>query len=838
MSASASSMNVISTYATKISEYLPETLKDAAGLSRQISEDVKHITWLSVERVLWPQEVVHLFLVIGYSDGLQVWDLQDPTTLREVLSKQDKSVLLVRMLPTPLASSNTLEGPEPLGIASAPMIAHVHRGAPSLIRLFSMRAHDDVHLLRLTEPARLIQASRRFFAVGLARQVDLYDALDFHHLFNVPRHASSCLYPTFALGHRWLAYNLPPQQPAAAFNMGTVLTGGVGRVPSMVREGLQYLGQVGQRTLDHVLMPPTHDGGADQGPQGATQPAQHCGVVAVRDAASRALIAQFADHAEPIELMAWDPSGLQLVTCAALGHRVLVHRALLGAEHTLLMHDDSVEGGGLALGGVVFQHLYTLSRGYTPAVISDITVSDDGQQVAVSSAKGTTHVFRLPPLHSAALGHHLTETGAVRLAPAVVPRAGAPLGAAGALLPPELGIGFNFDGGPMAPPKPVNLCAATRVKLGSLLLQEGLTPQCGFLSASQASGGAPAAASAAAVGRSSSSTTGGGASSMAARSGACPRMYVATRAGTLALYSLVPGSPREGNAHAGAGHVGGSAAAAAAPGGGGSEGCAADTGELRAVLTKEVRVCRPFKHFVECRPSPHDLGICAPLSPAHTVAPSSPKLPSPRDTPPLCPSSPMSGTRAASPKPVSGASNPVLGRSTAEDASSAGVNGNATPAMEFSKWSSQIETATHVPMEVALWLSPQLSFYSYPASVRSCELNRALRAGEAVPDCKRIAVSRPERLGDRIHYFGAPAPSEERLSELFGGALGAAVDDAPQPTAPVATSRRRELAVAPAWGSIGDPHALASGACGGSLEQADGIGPGLAEDLEEDWLRA
>ena len=31
---------------------------------------------------------------------------------------------------------------------------------------------------------------------------------------------------------------------------------------------------------------------------------------------------------EPIEMMVWDPSGLQLITCAALGYRVLVHRAI------------------------------------------------------------------------------------------------------------------------------------------------------------------------------------------------------------------------------------------------------------------------------------------------------------------------------------------------------------------------------------------------------------------------------------------------------------------------------------------------------------------------------
>ena len=34
------------------------------------------------------------------------------------------------------------------------------------------------------------------------------------------------------------------------------------------------------------------------------------------------------EHSEAIEAMTWDPSGLQLVTCGALGHKILVHRAM------------------------------------------------------------------------------------------------------------------------------------------------------------------------------------------------------------------------------------------------------------------------------------------------------------------------------------------------------------------------------------------------------------------------------------------------------------------------------------------------------------------------------
>lgn len=47
--------------------------------------------------------------------------------------------------------------------------------------------------------------------------------------------------------------------------------------------------------------------------------------------------------------MAWDPSGLQLVTGAGLGHRFLVHRALLGSEQSLMLHDPEDRARGAAV---------------------------------------------------------------------------------------------------------------------------------------------------------------------------------------------------------------------------------------------------------------------------------------------------------------------------------------------------------------------------------------------------------------------------------------------------------------------------------------------------------
>jgi hypothetical protein len=40
-------------------------------------------------------------------------------------------------------------------------------------------------------------------------------------------------------------------------------------------------------------------------------------------------------------------------------------------------------------------HLFKLSRGVTPAVITGVAFSEGSQWLAASSARGTTHLFRL-----------------------------------------------------------------------------------------------------------------------------------------------------------------------------------------------------------------------------------------------------------------------------------------------------------------------------------------------------------------------------------------------------------------------------------------------------------
>lgn len=247
-----------------------------------------------------------------------------------------------------------------------------------------------------------------------------------------------------------------------------------------------------------------------------------------------------------------------------------------------------------------------------------------------------------------------------------------------------------------------------------------------------------------------------------------PRLYVATRDGNVALYSLSPGAPHSEQAD-----------------------------EWLAMLAGEVRACRPLRHFTERR-----------LSYADGLREASP----PR-------------SRASSPRPQ--ASSP-LRRSASPRARSPDRSDRAE------RWLSQVETATHMPVDVPLWMCPQLSFCLHPQTEGTSDvINARLRRGEALLG-SAVSISRPAHPSVRYDSM----QDEEQLSRLIGGAMGgqtvarASVSASSRNFPPAdAQVSGRTVTLAPAWGAIGND------AVGSSLEQVDGVGMGL-EHVQEDWVKA
>ena len=113
--------------------------------------------------------------------------------------------------PPQLSSGVTKDAPSPL-------IAFVRRSDPNKISIFSLRRGKTVFVLRSLKPCLALGATKRCVAVGVHGTVDFYDARNLNVMFSVATHAptgadmlrvTSSRMTNFALGDRWIAYNLP-----------------------------------------------------------------------------------------------------------------------------------------------------------------------------------------------------------------------------------------------------------------------------------------------------------------------------------------------------------------------------------------------------------------------------------------------------------------------------------------------------------------------------------------------------------------------------------------------------------------------------------------------------
>lgn len=95
------------------------------------------------------------------------------------------------------------------------------------------------------------------------------------------------------------------------------------------------------------------------------------------------IVAHFPAHAgQPLSAMSFDPSGSLLLTADVLGHNFHVFHVL---PHPICPSLSAIH------------HLYTLHRGDTTATVHGLAFSFDSRWVAVSTVRGTVHVFPITP---------------------------------------------------------------------------------------------------------------------------------------------------------------------------------------------------------------------------------------------------------------------------------------------------------------------------------------------------------------------------------------------------------------------------------------------------------
>ncbi|PWA85203.1 Breast carcinoma amplified sequence 3 [Artemisia annua] len=432
-----------------IPRFISSYIKSVSGsFSASDSSDKDQVLWSSFDRLELSPSIVKNVLLLGYSNGFQVLDVDDGSNFSELVSTRDDPVTFLQIQPTPEETEGhegfKLSHPLLLVVASEETrlsgpSSHSERDesqmensmySPRAVRFYSLRAHSYVHVLRFRSTVYMVRCSPRIVAVGLGSQIYCFDALTLENKFSVLTYPISQLggqglsgvnigYGPMAVGPRWLAYasnnpllsntgrlspqNLTPSpgvSPSTSPSSGTLMARYAMESSKQLASGLINLGDMSYRTLSkycHELLP---DGSSSPTSLNSSRKSgrtvahstdnANAGMVVIKDFVSRAIISQFRAHTSPISALCFDPSGTLLVTASVHGNNINIFR--------ILPNSSQNESGSQSFNwNSAHVHLYKLHRGMTSAVIQDICFSQYSQWISVVSSRGTCHIFLLSP---------------------------------------------------------------------------------------------------------------------------------------------------------------------------------------------------------------------------------------------------------------------------------------------------------------------------------------------------------------------------------------------------------------------------------------------------------
>lgn len=339
-----------------------------------------------------------LLLVLGYAVGVQVWLIAATGEATEILSWRQGVVRILRILPNPKTDDEHVDEFE----AKRPMVAVCSEPDSTLpgpkfcdVNFISLKTGESIHSVGFKHSVCDVLANRRSVVITLLEKIAVFDARTLQNNITITTcYASPGPNPNpIALGTRWLAYSEKKLIPARRSSGGCEgegvqsYTATVLYAAKSLGKGLRGLGETVASSLTGNSVSPMaiNNAGND-----VTQP----GVVTILDLQiakdekelddtnADAVIAHFTAHSDAIVAMTFDLTGALLMTADKRGHDFHIFRI-------------QPHPGGSTLAAV--HHLYILHRGDTTAKVQDMVFSSDTRWAAISTVRGTTHVFPVAP---------------------------------------------------------------------------------------------------------------------------------------------------------------------------------------------------------------------------------------------------------------------------------------------------------------------------------------------------------------------------------------------------------------------------------------------------------
>ncbi|RWW05018.1 hypothetical protein GW17_00031730 [Ensete ventricosum] len=363
----------------------------AASIAAPAEDEKDQVLWAGFDKLeLGPSSFKHV-LLLGYSNGFQVFDVEDVSSVCELVSKHDGPATFLQMQPMPFKSESIegLRASHPLLLVVAGdetngtgVVQGGHLSAsmrenkseprvensiliPTAVWFYSLKSQSYVHVLKFKSAVYMVRSSPRIVAVLFATQILCFDAVTLKQKFSVltyPLQGAPGVnigYGPMAVGSRWLAYasdnplvpnsgHLSPQNltpspgvsPSTSPSSGNLVARYAMESSKTLAAGFRNLGDMGYKTWSKYCQEIIPDGCNSPLPSnlsrrsGRHPPTSHpsesdnAGMVVVTDFTSTDVISQFRAHTSSISALCFDPSGTLLVTASVHGHKINIFRIM------------------------------------------------------------------------------------------------------------------------------------------------------------------------------------------------------------------------------------------------------------------------------------------------------------------------------------------------------------------------------------------------------------------------------------------------------------------------------------------------------------------------------
>ncbi|KAJ6251457.1 breast carcinoma-amplified sequence 3 [Anaeramoeba flamelloides] len=294
------------------------------------------------------------FMIICYFNGVQVWNLNDGENIKEVVSIKTVAIRSAKFICE--TKLNELQQNQPfLGLLSL----HESEDFPrSCLKLFSLKTNKFYQVLRFKSSVYNFDSTNDLIIASTQHEINIIEMKTMKLVHKIQYFPNPINSGIFALGKRFCAFPaLSPESKSPDPNY------------------LQYFYESSKKILENLLETIILRKNNKSIMKKTTKKFGEIlklsmGLITIYDLKNRKEISTFKAHKHIISYLQFDQSG-QLLMTSSLSTQIRIYR--MGNKKPKL--------------------IYILRRGYTNALIQNVSFSPNLKLVSISTNHGTTHIF-------------------------------------------------------------------------------------------------------------------------------------------------------------------------------------------------------------------------------------------------------------------------------------------------------------------------------------------------------------------------------------------------------------------------------------------------------------